>query len=323
MERRQISDTELEVSVVGLGMWAAGGTYWGDDVRDADSIAAVHAALECGIDLFDTAPLYGLGHADEILVKALGEQRHTVTLATKVGVRWDADGHPHSDLSAEHLRSDCEASLRRLQVERIDLLQVHWPCERNTPLEESLETLTRLQEEGKIAHFGLSNYDAKTLAQARALAPFVSLQTPYSLLRREYEGPLESACLKGAAPLGVLAYEPLCRGLLTAKFEPSHAFPSTDMRARDDRFRGKSFERALRLATGLSTIAAHFEATAAALAIAWTLRRKSITCALVGAKRPEQVRANAEASRLLQESALPWDILDRMAEAVHSRAHRP
>lgn len=316
-----LSDTDpgLSFSVVTLGLWAIGGKYWGDDVRDETSIAAIHEALDLGIDSFDTAPLYGEGHADEVLVKALGERRHTVTIATKVGVR-TVGGHARSDLSPAHLRADCEASLTRLKLERIDLLQVHWPCEVGTPLEASLSTLVALQAEGKIAHFGLSNYDAQTLAKARALAGLVSLQTPYSLLRREYERSLEAACGPGpdaAPPLGVLAYEPLCRGLLTGKFGPESRFPESDLRHHDERFRGGAYRRALRLAEGLAAIAAHFEASAAALAIAWVLRRPTITTALVGAKRAEQVRQNAEAARLLQEPGIPWETLDRMAEAVH------
>ncbi|MDF1563880.1 MAG: aldo/keto reductase [Deltaproteobacteria bacterium] len=313
-------------SPVTLGLWAMGGKYWGEDVRDEDSIAAIHAALDLGIESFDTAPLYGEGHADELLVRALGERRHQVTIATKVGVRLPtaAGEHARSDLSPAHLRADCEASLRRLKLERIDLLQIHWPCEFGTPLEESLATLVALQGEGKIAAFGLSNYDAPTLARARQLAPVATLQTPYSLLRREYEQGLEAVCLEPAPALGVLIYEPLCRGLLTAKFDEESTFPDSDLRAHDDRFSGPAFRRALRLAEGLARIAEHFDATAAALAIAWVLRRPSVSAALVGAKRPEQVRQNAEAARLAADPGVPWEVLDRMAEAMRPPPrHRP
>ena len=154
--------TELNVSVVGMGCWAIGGKWWGDDVNDDNSIACVRAAVESGVNFFDTAPLYGHGHADEILVRALGSKRHDVVIATKVGIRFQGTtGHAQSDLSKKHIREDTEVSLKRLKLDSIPLMQIHWPCELGTPLEESMEALLELQMEGKIQHIGVCNYNAE------------------------------------------------------------------------------------------------------------------------------------------------------------------
>ena len=246
MQTRALPGTDLSVSIIGFGGWAMGRTYWGDDVDDADSIAAVRLALDLGVNWFDTAPLYGEGHADEVLARALGNERHRddIIIATKVGVRIRGQhGHAQCDLSPGHIRADVDASLTRLGVERIDLLQVHWPCELGTPLEESFGALDALRRSGKVRHLGVCNYDAASLARIRDIAPIVSLQTPLSLLRREYEGELAPACAR--LGLGVLAYEPLCRGLLTGKYLRPHSFPASDMRSRDDRFSGSRFAHSI------------------------------------------------------------------------------
>jgi len=321
METRTIPGTDLALSTIGFGAWAIGGLWWGDDVVDATSIEAVHAALDAGINWFDTAPLYGHGHADEVLVEALGERRHEVIIATKVGVRWDGEGaHAQSDLSPAYLREDTEASLRRLGLEQIPLLQVHWPCERGTPLEESLDALVALQRDGLIAHFGLCNYPPDQLALAARHAPVATLQTPFSMLRREFEHGLQEVCLGagGGPAMGVLAYEPLCRGLLTGKFagDAPPTFPDSDLRARDDRFKGRAFQRASRLVEALSRVATHFETSPGALALAWLLRRPGVSSVIAGAKRAEQVRENAAAAALVDRDDLPWEIIDKMVDTT-------
>jgi len=314
METRTLPGTDLALSVVGLGCWAIGGEWWGDDVRDADSIAAIETALELGITWFDTAPLYGHGHADEILVKALGASRHDVVIATKVGPRWDGPGgHATSDLTPAHLIEDVEASLVRLSLDRLPLVQIHWPCEQGTPLEASLEALFELREAGKVGEIGLCNYEPDDVRAARAVGPVVSLQTPVSMVRREYEHGLAAACAE--TDMGVLAYEPLARGLLTGKFTSPPRFPDRDLRARDYRFTGRPFMKAARLAEGLARIGAHFDLPPAALAIAWVLRRPGMTSAIAGAKRPEQVRANVRAAEALG-AEVPWDVVDQMVDAI-------
>lgn len=321
MRQRLLPGTELSLSVVGFGCWAIGGRWWGDDVTDERSTAAIHKALDLGINWFDTAPLYGHGRADEVLVRALGPRRRDVVIATKVGVRWDGTGeHAESDLTAAHVREDCERSLRRLGVERIDLLQVHWPCERGTPIEETVDALESLRIEGKIRHFGLCNYDADALRRARRRGPVASLQTPYSMVRREFEQALQGACAEDGAegghpgPLGVLAYEPLARGLLTGKFRTIPTFPDTDLRARDDRFKGQRFLRAMGFAATLKVAAERMKVPPAALAIAWVCSRPGVTAAIAGAKGPEQVAENARAAVMADRADL-WVAMDRIVNA--------
>ncbi len=315
MKLRRLAGTDLELSVVGVGCWAMGGLWWGDDVRDEDSIAAVRRALDLGINWFDTAPLYGHGHADEILVRALGSRLRDVVVATKVGVRWDGEGmHARSDLTPAHVRADIESSLQRLGLERLDLVQVHWPCELGTPIGDTLAELYRLRDEGKVRYIGLCNYNAATLRQAATAGGIDTLQTPYSMLRREFEAELQPLVLDFPGrnePLSTLAYEPLCRGLLTGKFNATSRFAESDLRARDDRFQGSRMLRALTIVSRLQLLAKRHGATLPALAIAWALRQPGITLAIAGAKRPEQVEANAHAAEWLDHETM-WADVDRI-----------
>jgi methylglyoxal reductase len=322
LKYRTLPRTDLQLSAIGFGCWAIGGLWWGDDVDDTRSIAAVHAALDHGINWFDTAPLYGFGHADEILVRALGKRRHEVVIATKVGVRRGPDEHAYSDLRPDHLVADCEASLRRLRLETIPLLQVHWPCERQTPLEATLETLMALRDGGKIRYFGLCNYGSGPLADALAYAPeLASLQTPYSMLRREFEYALREVVApvdehgSRTQALGVLAYETLCRGLLSGKFERLTQFPTSDLRHNDDRFREPAWSRIQPLIKALRLVGAKLDVPPAALAVAWVLRQPGVSVAIVGAKRPEQVAEQVRALELLQREKV-WQALAPHIEQV-------
>lgn len=314
---RRLPGTDLDLSVVGFGAWAIGGDYWGDDVDDARSTRAVHQALDEGINWFDTAPLYGHGHSEEVLIKALGPRRKDVIIATKVGVHSEGD-HARSVLTPEHLRKDLDATLRRLRTETIDLLQVHWPCEDGTPLEVTFTALDALRREGKVRYLGVCNYNAEALRQIRAVAPIVSLQTPYSMLRRELEHSPGPTCEE--LGLGILAYEPLCRGLLSGRFKGPHTFPETDLRSRDDRFRGGRFQHGLRLTASLAQVAQKIGVPTAAVAIGWVCSRPGITAAIAGAKGPEQVRENAIAGRLAEKKKL-WEVVDKVA-AVHGGTPR-
>ena len=312
MRTRQLPGTDLDLSVVGFGCWATGRTYWGDDVDDEDSAAAIRAAIDVGINWFDTAPLYGEGHADTVLTNALGSDKHKVVIATKVGVRFGGDGeHASSDLSPQWIIDDTEASLQRLGVEQIDLLQVHWPCEHGSDFDDSIATLQQLQASGKIRYFGLCNYDADAIHAARAAPAMASLQTPYSLLRREFEETLRPAC----EGLGVLVYEPLCRGLLTGKYLSKPEFPETDMRAWDERFQGPRFDHARRLVADLTRVGQRIGLPTSAVSIGWVIAQPGITAAIAGAKRPQQVLENAMASSLL-EMPKAISVIDKVA-SIH------
>ncbi|MCP4805200.1 MAG: aldo/keto reductase [Proteobacteria bacterium] len=304
MQAHLLPGTEIELSVLTLGCWALGGEHWGEPVSERDRIATVRCALDLGITVFDTSPIYG--DADRVLVEALGDARHDVVLATKVGV-----DRGHSNLNPAFLRQDLEATLRRLRVDRVDLMQVHWPCEHGTPLESTFEALEQLRDEGKVRAVGVCNYGAAELLRIRAIAQVVSLQTPYSLVRREFEQGLRAAS-KG---MGVLAYEPLCRGLLAGAYSPGHRFPDNDLRSRDERFRRPRFRRGAALARDLARVGEKVGLPAAAVAIGWVAAQPGITTVIAGAKHPEQVRQNALAVKLL-DSAKVWQVVGRIA-AVH------
>jgi aryl-alcohol dehydrogenase-like predicted oxidoreductase len=312
MKYRTLPRTDLQLSAIGFGCWAIGGKWWGDDVDDTRSIAAIHAALDHGINWFDTAPLYGHGHAEELLAQALGSRRHDVIIASKVGVRWrhQIGDHAFSDLSPDHIVEDCECMLRRLRLDTIPLLQVHWPCECDTPLEATLEALMALRDGGKIRYFGLCNYASRPLQQALAYAPdLASLQTPYSMLRREFEFALRDVVApEGEQTLGTLAYETLCRGMLTGKFGAAPRFPATDLRHNDERFREPLWSRAQGLVAALRVVGAKLDVPPAALAVAWVLRQPGVSVAIVGAKRAEQVADHVRALELVGREKI-WEAL--------------
>jgi aryl-alcohol dehydrogenase-like predicted oxidoreductase len=314
MKTRRLPGTDLELSVVGMGCWTIGGEWWGE-VRDEDSIAAVRAAYERGVNWFDTAPLYGRGRADAVLARALGPRLKEVVVATKVGVRIDGE-HAESDLSPAHVIADAEASLRRLGLERIDLLQVHWPCERGAPLEETLGALVQLQDQGKVRHFGLCNYSPEGLRAAAAALPagrrLASLQTPYSLLRREFEQGLRGACAE--LEIGALAYEALCRGLLSGRWRSPPRFPETDLRSRDPRFQGAYFGYARGLTDDLKRAAGKLGVPVSALALGWVASRPGITAVIAGARSAEQVRQNVRAAALVDRPNI-WKVIGGLAAA--------
>jgi len=314
VKQRLLPGTDLSLSVVGFGGWAIGGRHWGDDVDDDDSQAAIHAALDEGITWFDTAPIYGDGHSETVLLRALGDvHREGVVVATKVGAVYGDDGHVHSHLTAEHLTADLQATLQRLRTDHIDLLQVHWPCEYGTPLEETFGTLARLREQGRFRHLGVCNYGADALRRIAEITPVVSLQAGLSMLRREVEHDGLAWCRETGT--GFLAYEPLGRGLLSGKHTHPPDFPDTDMRRFDDRFKGHRFEHARQMGRHLATIGRKVGVPAAALAIGWVATRPGVTAVVAGAKRPEQVRQNAIAGRILDKPKL-FKVVDQLASMM-------
>jgi len=282
----------LRLSRVGLGAWALGGRHWGP-VSEADVHATIEAAARSGVDWVDTAPIYGRDALVAEVARSCGMQ-----IATKVGVREDG-GHATSDLSRTHVRADAEASLRRLGVERIDLLQVHWPCERGTPLEETLDALESLRREGKVREVGLCNFDAASVRRAEV----ATLQAPYSMVRREIEGELLHAA--GDAGTAVLAYEPLCRGLLTGKHRRLPRFDVGDHRREDRRFWAQGFARAQPTIAQLRRAAETRGTSMATLAVGWVLSRPGVGAVLVGARSAAQILETARAGNV--EAPSPSD----------------
>jgi aryl-alcohol dehydrogenase-like predicted oxidoreductase len=315
MERRVLPGTGLDLSVVGFGAWAIGGEYWGP-VQDAESIDAIHAALDLGINWFDTAPIYGSGHSDTVLAAAL-RGRPEALIFTKVGPRPDPEtGHVLSDLTPDHVMADCEASLQRLGTERIALLQVHWPCELGTPMADTIGALDTLVSAGKVERYGLCNYPADTLSRCLEFGSISSFQTPYSMIRREFEAELRTVVMGRETPVGVLVYETLCRGLLTGKYGPAApTFDDDDLRSHDDRFRQPSFGRIHRLNEALAVIARRLSIPPAALPVAWALTRPGVTGAIVGAKTRAQIIETARAAELIGRRKL-WEVVERYAAQV-------
>ena len=288
MEYRNLGATDLRISTVSFGCWAMGGVWWGK-VDDDESIAAVRGALDLGVNFFDTADVYGFGHSEEILAKALGSRRNQVYVATKGGLEWDDKNNITPNNSRAHILSAAEASLRRLKTDAIDLYQIHWP-DPKVPIAETATACLELLNSGKVRAVGVSNFSASQMAEWREVAPLHSLQPPYSLLDRAVEAEILPYCLENN--IGVIVYSPLQRGILTGKFTADSKFGSDDLRSGDKGYQGEDFERNLAIVEELKRLAAKASKTVGQLAIAWVLSNPAVTSAIVGAKRPSQVEEN-------------------------------
>ena len=285
MEYRRLTG-DREISVVGFGCWAIGGHGYGE-VDDRTSISAVRKAWELGVNLFDTADVYGFGRSESILSEALGNDRHSAVIATKFGVDWDRTGKIWRDASPARARKALEASLRRLRLERIPLFQVHWP-DPAVSLEETLAELELQREAGKVDMIGVSNFDATDILRAGA-GRVASAQYGYNIVDRVRETDI-ARCRE--ARVGVLAYGVLARGLLSGKFQRAQEFGPGDTRAKDPTFQGEALNRLLGAAKLLRDTAQRAHVTPAQVAIRWAIDQPGVTSAIIGAKTPEQVTEN-------------------------------
>jgi aryl-alcohol dehydrogenase-like predicted oxidoreductase len=301
MKTRRLGHTDLDITLLGFGAWAIGGSGWAfgwGSQDDRESIAAIREAIDLGINWIDTAAIYGLGHSEEVVAAALEGVRNRPYVFTKCERVWNERGEIGKSLKADSIRRECEASLKRLRVDVIDLYQIHWP-EPAEDVEEGWETLNRLKTEGKVRWIGVSNFDAAQLARASTIAPVASLQPPYSMLRRDIEESILPYCL--AHGIGTIVYSPMQSGLLTGSWsqERMAALPADDWRKEKNRhFQPPLFERNLQLVEVLRTIAARHGATPGQVAIAWTLRHPAVTAAIVGARKPGQLRDLVPAATL-------------------------
>lgn len=293
MKTCRLGHTDLDITLLGFGAWAIGGSGWAfgwGSQDDRESIAAIREAIDLGINWIDTAAIYGLGHSEEVVAAALEGVQNRPYVFTKCERVWNERGEIGKSLKADSIRRECEASLKRLRVDVIDLYQIHWP-EPAEDVEEGWETLNRLKTEGKVRWIGVSNFDAAQLARASTIAPVASLQPPYSMLRRDIEESILPYCL--AHGIGTIVYSPMQSGLLTGSWsqERMAALPADDWRKEKNRhFQPPLFERNLQLVEVLRTIAARHGATPGQVAIAWTLRLPAVTAAIVGARKPGQLR---------------------------------
>jgi aryl-alcohol dehydrogenase-like predicted oxidoreductase len=293
MKTKQLGNSDLFITPVGYGSWAIGGSGWQfgwGKQNDADSIAAIHRALELGVNWIDTAAVYGLGHSEEIVTRALAAwSGPRPYVFTKCGLRWEADGRPRRQLTAESIRRECEDSLRRLKVEAIDLYQVHWPVEDTLELEEGWSEMAMLQRQGKVRWIGVSNFNVEQMKLAQSIAPITSLQPPYSLVHPEVEEEILPYCQQEG--IGVIVYSPMASGLLTGAMtrERIAKLPEDDWRKHHPDFNEPKLSDNLALVERLRAVGKRRGAVPGAVAIAWTLTNPAVTGAIVGARKREQV----------------------------------
>jgi aryl-alcohol dehydrogenase-like predicted oxidoreductase len=286
METLSVSTTGIVASRIGLGTWAMGGWMWGGADDDA-SVATIHRALAGGITLIDTAPAYGQGHAEEVVGRALHGKRDGVVIASKVGLAWDEHGNVRRDASPARIALEIEDSLRRLQTDRIDIYQVHWP-DQATPIEQTAEAMNRLFAAGKIRAIGVSNFSPEQMDRFRSVAPLHTIQPPYNLFERGAER--EVLPYARAHQLTALTYGVLCRGLLSGRMTANTVFGGDDLRRVDPKFIQPRFGEYLRAVERLEQLASErFGKHAIDLAIRWTLDQPGVGAVLWGARRPDQV----------------------------------
>lgn len=289
---KTLGNSDLRISPLGVGAWAMGGGGWQfswGEQDDADSIAAIRAALEEGINWIDTAAIYGLGHSEEVVAKALQGISNKPYVFTKCERRWDENGRIFSSLKAESIRKECEDSLRRLKIDRIDLYQIHWP-EPEQDVEEAWTEMARLQQEGKVRWIGVSNFNVSQMKRAMPIAPITSLQPPYSLLVRKTEPEILPFAKEHG--IGVIVYSPMRAGLLAGKMTKERArnLPKDDWRTRDKDFQEPQLSRNLALVEILRQIGNRCGRTPGEVALAWTLNNPAVTGAIVGLRKADQVQ---------------------------------
>ncbi len=290
MQTRQLGSSDLHPTILTYGTWNISGHPFWKPVPKHDAIAVIRRACERGVRCFDTAPVYGFGYAEEVLAEALEPMRHSVIIATKVGLRWDGDSirDIRNDLTATSIAEELHLSLRRLRTDCIDLYQVHWP-DPATSIAETFDTLARLKEQGKIRHIGVSNFTVPMMEEARRHVEVISLQPRYNLLDRSIERAHAAFCQ--AHTMGILAYSPLASGLLSGRFHRGSTFD--DWRAvTSDVFRAGDFERHLDVVERLRPLADEAGLSLSQLAIAWVLSRTAVTSVIIGAGSIEHLEHN-------------------------------
>ena len=317
MDTRRLGNSDLEITPLGFGSWATGGGNWEfgwGEQDDRESASAIARALDLGVNWIDTAAAYGLGHSEEVVGKAIRSRTRKPYLFTKCSLVWGTDGKINHSLQRDSVRRECEASLRRLGVDRIDLYQIHWPFP-EAQIEEGWETLARLKEEGKLRWIGVSNFDVSQLERARKIAPVTSLQPPYSAVHPEVETEILPYCQRHG--IGVIAYSPMQAGLLTGGVTPDRvaAFPDNDWRKRSEDFQEPRLSRNLELQRLMARIGASHGQPSAVVALAWVLRSNALTGAIVGARRPEQVDGFIGAMSF----RLTPDEVEKIAEFLRAR----
>ena len=296
---RTLGNSDLQLSPIGFGAWAIGGGDWQYSwgaQDDMDSVTAIHRALDLGINWIDTAAIYGLGHSEEVVGRAVKSSSHKPYIFTKCSMRWHKDRSIYNSLKADSLVEEVEGSLTRLGVETIDLYQIHWPNP-DGEIEEGWEALSRLREQGKLRWIGVSNFSVDQMKRAQKIAPITSLQPPYSMLRRAIEAEILPFAQENG--IGVINYSPMLSGMLAGKMSAERvaAFPADDWRRRNAEFSEPNLSRNLRLVELLREIGSGHGVSPGVVAVAWTLHHPAITAAIVGGRSARQVEETADALR--------------------------
>lgn len=324
MELRQLGLSNIKVTPIAFGSWAIGGWMWGGS-DEKDAIKAVQTAVDIGMTTIDTAPVYGFGKSEELIGKALkNTPRDQYQILTKYGLNWETDdGRFHSDTqdekgnpvtiyrwaSKKRVKKECEDSLRRLNIDTIDLYQIHWP-DGNTPISETMEAVSELIEEGKVRAAGVCNYTTEQVDEALKSIPLASNQVPYSMINRKIEKDVIPQAIE--RQMHILPYSPLQRGLLTGKITPQYKFTGYDTRKNSKYFSNENVRQTNKLLANIKPIADKYNATLAQLAIHWTANQPGIGCVLVGARNKDQVKDNAGAMKF----NLTQEELDRITAHV-------
>jgi aryl-alcohol dehydrogenase-like predicted oxidoreductase len=292
MQKKRLGNSDMELTSIGVGAWAMGGGGWAfawGPQDDDQSIAAIHTALDGGVNWIDTAAVYGLGHSEEVVARALEGRSNRPYVFTKCERIWNEKREIQKSLKADSIRRECEASLRRLKVDAIDLYQIHWP-EPGEDIEEGWGAMAKLKQEGKVRWIGVSNFNKAQMERCRKIAPITSLQPPYSAVSPEVEVEALPYCLEHE--IGVIVYSPMKSGLLTGAMtrERVAGFPEDDFRKRALAFQEPNLTKNLALADEMKEIGARHGRSAGEVAIAWTLRHPAVTAAIVGMRSAEQAR---------------------------------
>jgi aryl-alcohol dehydrogenase-like predicted oxidoreductase len=296
--RRQLGNSDLQITPVGFGAWAIGGGDWKfawGHQEDKDSVAAIERAIDLGLNWIDTAAVYGLGHSEEIVAQALKNISKKPYVFTKCARLWKTDGSIYDSMKRDSLRAELEASLRRLKLDVIDLYQVHWPLP-DEEIEEGWETLAKLKEEGKVRYIGVSNFSVAQMERAQKIAPITSLQPPFSLVNPAVADEILPFCERNN--IGVIVYSPMASGLLTGKMTPErvHNMPQDDWRRKAPEFNEPNLTRNLKLTEFLQVIGRKHGVEPGVVAVAWTLHNPAVTAAIVGARNPAQVEGTIPAA---------------------------
>lgn len=298
MQTKQLGISDLYITPIGYGAWAIGGGNWDfgwGPQEDQESIEAIHRALDLGINWIDTAAVYGLGHSEEVVAKALKERADLPYIFTKCSMIWNDKGEIGRSLKADSLRREVEASLRRLQVDVIDLYQIHWPNP-DEEIEEGWSTLAKLKDEGKVRYIGVSNFSVEQMRRAEAIAPITSLQPPYSLVKPQVEKEILPFCKEHH--IGVIVYAPMQSGLLTGAMTSDRVanMPDNDWRKRNSEFQEPRLSRNLKLVEVLRQVGQPHGRSPGEVAIAWTLKNPAVTAAIVGGRNAKQVEGTIGAA---------------------------